>query len=125
MDVEFNDLKALVDFMYHGEVNVLQEQLPRLLNVAEKLKINGLAGLRVPTSLTNQNTETSISAEHNVQSSGPELILGDSDSQSPHHTPQPPPRTSGIDSSPDNIRKRLRSASKGEFYQFNIEFRAI
>lgn len=42
-DIRYIDLKALVEFMYKGEVNVSQEQLPALLKTAEALKIKGLA----------------------------------------------------------------------------------
>ena len=40
-DVKFTDLKVMVDFMYYGEVNVSQEQLPYILKTAEMLKIKG------------------------------------------------------------------------------------
>ena len=36
------NLKAILDFMYHGEVNVLQENLNSFLAVAEELKVKGL-----------------------------------------------------------------------------------
>lgn len=42
-DVTFPQLKAVVEFMYKGEINVSQEQLAPLLKVAESLKIRGLA----------------------------------------------------------------------------------
>lgn len=42
-DVRYSDLKALVDFMYKGEVNVSQEQLNAVLETAESLKVKGLA----------------------------------------------------------------------------------
>ncbi|CAG9862620.1 unnamed protein product [Phyllotreta striolata] len=42
-DVSFWALKALCDFMYAGEVNILQTKLEDLLAVAENLKIKGLA----------------------------------------------------------------------------------
>ncbi|XP_058836868.1 longitudinals lacking protein, isoforms J/P/Q/S/Z isoform X2 [Topomyia yanbarensis] len=42
-DVQYNDLKTMVDFMYYGEVNVSTEQLPQVLKTAEMLKIKGLA----------------------------------------------------------------------------------
>lgn len=41
-DVEWGELKAAIEFMYKGEVNVLQEQIGPLLRVAEMLKIRGL-----------------------------------------------------------------------------------
>lgn len=42
-DVNWSDLKALVEFMYKGEINVCQDQINPLLKVAETLKIRGLA----------------------------------------------------------------------------------
>lgn len=32
-DVKFSDLKIMVDFMYYGEVNVSQDQLPSIIKV--------------------------------------------------------------------------------------------
>lgn len=39
----FSALVALLSFMYSGEVNVSEEQIPTLLNLAETLGIKGLA----------------------------------------------------------------------------------
>lgn len=52
-DIKYSELKALVDFMYKGEVNVTQEQLNALLKTAESLKIKGLA--EVTGGLNGQN----------------------------------------------------------------------
>lgn len=41
-DVKFEELKAMLEYMYRGEVNVTQEQLGRFLKAAETLKIKGL-----------------------------------------------------------------------------------
>lgn len=41
-DVSFPDLRALVDYMYKGEVNVAQEQLASFLQTAEALDIKGM-----------------------------------------------------------------------------------
>lgn len=41
-DVRFIDLKALIDFMYRGEVNVSEDQLSAFLKTAETLKVKGL-----------------------------------------------------------------------------------
>lgn len=40
--VKYADLVSVVNFMYHGEVNVAQEELNSFLAVAEDLKIKGL-----------------------------------------------------------------------------------
>ena len=37
-----SDIKSVLDFMYHGEVNVAQEELNSFLAVAEDLKVKGL-----------------------------------------------------------------------------------
>lgn len=42
-DIGWSELKAVVEFMYKGEINVCQEQIEPLLKVAESLKIRGLA----------------------------------------------------------------------------------
>ena len=41
-DVDFDDLKFVVDYMYKGEVNVTQNQLSSILRTAELLKVRGL-----------------------------------------------------------------------------------
>ncbi|XP_021915091.1 longitudinals lacking protein isoform X30 [Zootermopsis nevadensis] len=42
-DIKFQELKAMVDYMYHGEVNISQDQLGALLKAAESLQIKGLS----------------------------------------------------------------------------------
>ncbi|XP_066252409.1 protein bric-a-brac 1-like [Euwallacea similis] len=42
-DVSPNEVKALLDFMYKGEVNVSQNLLPAFLKTAESLQIRGLS----------------------------------------------------------------------------------
>lgn len=42
-NLKFDDLAALVDFMYQGEVNVVREQLASFLTTAELLAVQGLA----------------------------------------------------------------------------------
>lgn len=43
--MEYANLFALVTFMYNGEVNIYQEQLPALLAMADTLHIRGLADI--------------------------------------------------------------------------------
>lgn len=41
-DVKYSEIKAILEYMYRGEVNVAQDQLAALLKVAETLKVKGL-----------------------------------------------------------------------------------
>ncbi|XP_054262182.1 uncharacterized protein LOC128986087 [Macrosteles quadrilineatus] len=41
-DVKYSEIKAILEYMYRGEVNVGQDQLAPLLKVAEALKVKGL-----------------------------------------------------------------------------------
>ncbi|RZF42096.1 hypothetical protein LSTR_LSTR006689 [Laodelphax striatellus] len=42
-DVPFSHLQSILEFMYAGEVNVSQEQLPAFLKTADRLQVKGLA----------------------------------------------------------------------------------
>lgn len=63
-DIKWPELKAAVEFMYKGEINVSQEQIGPLLKVAESLKIRGLADVNgeqdvvAPTSNSGELTTT-------------------------------------------------------------------
>ena len=39
--VKYSDLESVLNFMYHGEVNVAQDDLNSFLAVAEELKVKG------------------------------------------------------------------------------------
>nr|XP_023019730.1 longitudinals lacking protein, isoforms A/B/D/L isoform X9 [Leptinotarsa decemlineata] len=45
-DVKFQELEAMMDYMYKGEVNISQDQLGALLKAAESLQIKGLSDNR-------------------------------------------------------------------------------
>ncbi|CAG9770984.1 unnamed protein product [Ceutorhynchus assimilis] len=104
-DVKFIDLKIMVDFMYYGEVNVSQEQLPYILKTAEMLKIKGLAEIPV---------EQTLSKPHNTSIDKAELLVPSQESNwgsdvvpMQSSTPSPCPL------SPGARRKRLRKTSSG------------
>ncbi|KAF5306435.1 hypothetical protein FQR65_LT07347 [Abscondita terminalis] len=104
-DVKFSDLKVMVDFMYYGEVNVSQEQLPHILKTAEMLKIKGLAEIPVD--------QSALTKSHNSSADRAELLTpGDSNWSSDdvhRHSLSPSP----CPLSPASKRKRLRKTSTG------------
>ncbi|XP_061395950.1 protein bric-a-brac 2, partial [Musca vetustissima] len=96
-DVRWQELKALMEFMYKGEINVSQDQINPLLKVAEMLKIRGLAEVS------------------SGQAAGPQLLAGhsrpmyqeddnDDEEEEDHDTDQ--------DMSPHAKRPRIQIAPK-------------
>lgn len=63
-DVNDTEMKALLHFMYKGEVNVSQHLLPMFLKTAEALQIRGLTD----NSVNNKSEEKSPSPEPEIQS---------------------------------------------------------
>ena len=43
-DTSYIDIEAVIEFVYKGEVNVLQSQLASFLKTAELLQVKGLSG---------------------------------------------------------------------------------
>ena len=42
--VKYNELVALIDFIYRGEANIFQESLDEFLAIAEEMQLRGLTG---------------------------------------------------------------------------------
>ncbi|XP_065203633.1 broad-complex core protein isoforms 1/2/3/4/5-like isoform X4 [Planococcus citri] len=63
-DVVFDDLHALVEFIYHGEVNVHQRNLTSFLKTAEVLKVSGLTQQNAAASATTPASSASPSSDH-------------------------------------------------------------
>jgi len=79
--VEFPDLQAVLNFMYHGEVNVAQEELNSFLSVAEDLQVKGLT--QGQSSKENQDYE-------GVK---PRQVTGFQEQSKRSRPPQPTPET--------------------------------
>ncbi|XP_068893325.1 protein tramtrack, alpha isoform isoform X2 [Tenebrio molitor] len=103
-DVKFTDLKVMVDFMYYGEVNVSQEQLPHILKTAEMLKIKGLAEIPV---------DQSVSKTQNSSTDKAELLTPGESNWSSDGGPRQSLSPSPCPLSPSSKRKRLRKSSTG------------
>jgi len=59
--VKYTDLQSVLNFMYHGEVNVAQEELNSFLAVAEDLRVKGLTQNQAASSNSNSNKRESYS----------------------------------------------------------------
>lgn len=85
-DMEFDNLKSLVEYMYKGEANVPQQMLPAFIKDAESLQIRGLAECATKHQFDLENlasTATSSPISHSRQqpplsSSTPILSTGHS-----------------------------------------------
>ena len=55
-----NDLTAIVDFLYHGEANIYEENLDAFLAIAEELKLNGLTGAQGDAKPDSEPYETKV-----------------------------------------------------------------
>ena len=61
--IRFKNLTALVDFMYHGETNIYQEDLSDFLALAEELQLKGLTGA---TSVAQEAQDQNIDMKHQI-----------------------------------------------------------
>ncbi|CAK1550894.1 unnamed protein product [Leptosia nina] len=98
-DVKYAELRAMMDYMYRGEVNISQDQLAALLKAAESLQIKGLSDNK-PSRPPSRPTHVSHPPAH------------------PPRVPSPPPqaRDGSVDSregsmSPSRRRKKVRRLS--------------
>ena len=63
--VNYNELAAIMDFLYLGEANVFQDDLDSFLAIAEELKLKGLLGK--PEDNINEKPLPLMSSPHNAQ----------------------------------------------------------
>jgi len=64
--VKYSDLQSVLNFMYHGEVNVAQEELNSFLAVAEELSVKGLT--------QNQNSSSAQNKSENLSAPKSQII---------------------------------------------------
>ncbi|KAK0172130.1 hypothetical protein PV328_005488 [Microctonus aethiopoides] len=84
-NVKFDDLAALIDFMYQGEVNVVQEQLASFLTTAELLAVQGLTDGtgKDNDSVTEEDVEIPNEPEVQLQNASGKLMTNNKGSKSP------------------------------------------
>jgi len=102
--VSFKDMEAVLNFMYHGEVNVAQDDLNSFLQVAEDLRVKGLTqnnGGNIGTEPKKPNSVDIPKHEPSVprpRDSAPPI-------NRPRPTPPPPPPRQPIPQRDDDIQE--------------------
>ncbi|XP_014479551.1 PREDICTED: broad-complex core protein isoforms 1/2/3/4/5-like [Dinoponera quadriceps] len=83
-DVKLSEIKAILEYMYRGEVNVAQDQLGSLLKIAEVLKVKGLV---------EENAGGSQAREEAVTTMSPPPAISTSTGGAPHNAHSSPPHS--------------------------------
>nr|XP_053628248.1 broad-complex core protein isoforms 1/2/3/4/5-like isoform X3 [Cherax quadricarinatus] len=123
-DVQYDELEALLSYMYAGVVSVAQTDLARLIKVAELLQIKGLAVPDEPpnsskTAFNQQNTDDRTSphirSRHSHEKSSPYTKIKQSHSSSDDRSSPHPKRRRRLESDTprEDIHSTSSSPSKG------------
>ncbi|XP_014210973.1 longitudinals lacking protein, isoforms H/M/V-like isoform X2 [Copidosoma floridanum] len=111
-NVKFDDLAALVDFIYQGEVNVVQEQLDSFMTTAELLAVQGLTdGSRKDDCLMEEDIEVPSEPEVQLRNMSGRIMTNDRVRKSPG-SPLPYYNTDSQKAElPPNKRRRCKENS--------------
>jgi len=85
------DMQAVLDFMYHGEVSVAQEELNSFLAVAEDLKVKGLTQKEGQSSSQTQSSKVPEYSERKVTENSYSSYI-DPKRAKPEYSAPPPPK---------------------------------
>ena len=124
--IENNEMKALIDFMYLGEVKVEEKNLERFLNIGEKLRIKGLTKSFVEVGTegldkSKDNEEYEYGEQSTTENIKPEELYIDIASNA--HEDNVLDKTNVEKCSTNEVHKinSKISSSKGDQYQFNCD----
>ena len=105
--VRYPDLQAVLNFMYHGEVNVAQEELNSFLAVAEDLKVKGLT----------QNKPQKENKERGEDIQHTHFPTKKAQTQSYEREPVPQSKKPRPVSTPQSISRRIHPPSQEEIQE--------
>jgi len=87
--VKYTDLQSVLNFMYHGEVNIAQEELNSFLAVAEDLRVKGL-------------TQNNSGLKHKEATASKALSTKDQEPPPPPKRPRPAPPSKPVPAADDD-----------------------
>ena len=114
--VKYADLVSVLNFMYHGEVNVAQEELNSFLAIAEELKVKGLTQNNGGGSSSSKNppppSKPPSSSQHRPSPAPQSTSHLHSSTPPPQKRPRPPPPAapSIYQEDPDEIQEVVPAA---------------
>jgi len=79
--VKYSDLQSVLNFMYHGEVNVAQEELNSFLAVAEELSVKGLTQNQSSAQSKKESSDSYVSKPHALKP--PDVKHGSQETSAP------------------------------------------
>lgn len=65
--VKFQHLKHIIDFMYQGEIRVLDSDLEGVLSLGESLQVKGLCSVKLRPKCTSQSSETNTNIPNSTK----------------------------------------------------------
>ncbi|XP_063372303.1 protein bric-a-brac 2-like isoform X2 [Cydia amplana] len=108
-DMRFSEMQALVDFMYKGEVNVTQEELPSLLKSAEALQIRGLCSSDSSGLASELNKPERDSKDYTVAT---EALVAHAQREATTNGPPAPPQPQTPTNGPIHTKKRKQDETE-------------
>lgn len=119
-DVQYNDLKTMVDFMYYGEVNVSTEQLPQILKTAEMLKIKGLAEMPDASTVTKSESKSGDHTDGSQSITGAEQLWTESQQQQQQQQQQMVQSQAQLIQAPPQSQQSQQTNQQPQYHQLQL-----